>query len=247
VLALAASGSLGALSATGGAVGAFTSAVLGTVSPAAAGAALAGFAFAERTTRVRGAGPRLAHVGAAIVGGAMAGALSGAYAFASLAVQAVAVVVAAVLVALPLLIDADDPVAHALDELSSHLPEPARRTLSEGAALRRNASEIPLDHETGPHVRKTWLALLRLAEARTRLERTRVVRTRDGAPADAVVAMVDSKMADHVAALARAYTATDTARAAEAGLDDAALRSVDAAGETLDEVSRSVLSVTRDL
>ena len=49
--------------------------------------------------------------------------------------------------------------------------------------------------------------------------------------------MVDRKIDDHVAALSRSLSAIDTARAAEIGLDDAALRSVDAAG-SLDDVSR---------
>jgi hypothetical protein len=102
--------------------------------------------------------------------------------------------------------------------------------------------EIPLDRETSRHVRKTWGALLKLAEARVRLERTKVVRT-EGSPAEAVVKMVDAKLADHVAALSRAYTAADTVRAAEIGLDDAALKNVETAGEELDEVSRAIVDV----
>ena len=53
--------------------------------------------------------------------------------------------------------------------------------------------------------------------------------------------MVDERIRDHVAALARAYSAVDTAAAAELGLDDAALRSVDAAGESLEQVSRAII------
>lgn len=55
--------------------------------------------------------------------------------------------------------------------------------------------------------------------------------------------MIDQKIADHVAALTRAYTAVDTARAAELGLDDEAARGVDAVGETLEEVSRALVDV----
>jgi hypothetical protein len=62
-------------------------------------------------------------------------------------------------------------------------------------------------------------------------------------PADAVVKMVDQKITDHVAALTRAYTALDTAHAAEIGLDDSAARSVDAAGETLEDVSRALVEI----
>jgi hypothetical protein len=213
LLAFSASGGLFSLAATFGAGGAFASAVLGGVSPAAGGAALVALAFAERTLRVRSATARLVHVGAALLGGALAGTLSNAYAFSSPAVRIVAVLVAGVLVALPLLVDADDPVAHTLEGTASLVPEPAKRSLVEGAELRRNVRDIPLDRETGSHVRKTWVALLKLAEARVRLERTKAVRTA-GSPAEAVVKMVDAKLADHVTALSRAYTAADTVRAA---------------------------------
>jgi hypothetical protein len=192
--------------------------------------------------RVRGPVTRLVHIGAAILGGALAGSLSTAYAFASPAVRIVAVLVAGVLVALPLLVDADDPIAHVLDTTADLVPDPAKKSLKDGADLRRNVQEIPLDRETGRHVRKTWQALLRLADARVRLERTRGVRG-EGSPAEAVVKMVDAKMADHVTALSRAYTAVDTVRAAELGLDDAALKNVETAGESLDEVSRAMVDV----
>jgi hypothetical protein len=55
--------------------------------------------------------------------------------------------------------------------------------------------------------------------------------------------MVDAKLADHVTALSRAYTAVDTAHAAELGLDDAALKHVETASESLDEVSRALVDV----
>ena len=44
-------------------------------------------------------------------------------------------------------------------------------------------------------------------------------------------------------ALARAYSAVDAARAAELGLDDAALRTVQGAGEALEHVSRAIMDV----
>jgi hypothetical protein len=55
--------------------------------------------------------------------------------------------------------------------------------------------------------------------------------------------MVDTRIAEHVAALARAYTAVDAARAAELGLDDAALRNAEDIGESLEEVSRAIVDV----
>jgi len=260
-LAMAASGGLFALSVASGALGAFVGGALSPVSTAVGGACLVGLAFAERTTRVRGRTARAAHVGLAVLGGALGGALAAAYASSSLAVHGVAVVVAAVLSALPLLIEADDPIAHALDSAADELSARGARddatatALREGAELRRNAQDVPLDATTARGVRLTWKSLVRLTEARLRLEKASAVRrTRpridtgvetEGAPsaADAVTRMVDQRIADHVGALARAYTAVDTAHAAELGLDDAAVRSVDAVGECLEDVSRAIVEV----
>jgi hypothetical protein len=253
-LACAASGSLSALAMAGGALGALGSGVLGSTSGAVAGACLLSFAFAERTIRVRTPVARAAHLGVAAVGGALAGTLSSAYASSSLAVQGVAVAVGSVLVALPLLIDADDPVAHALERSADALPTACARWLREGAALRRHADAALLDDATRKGVGKTWRALLKLAEVRVRLEQMRGVRasgvrielpdaSRPPSAAEAVVTMLDEKIEGHVKALTRAYTALDTARAAEIGLDDAAARGVDAVGETLEDVSRAIVDV----
>ena len=150
----------------------------------------------------------------------------------------------AVLVALPLLVDADDPIAHALAGTATLLPEPVKAALNGGADLRRNVRDIPLDGGTAKHVQKTWQALLRLAEARVRLERTRTVRGMGGpSAAEEVVKMVDAKIGDHVTALSRAYTAVDTVHAAELGLDDVALKNVESTNESLDEVSRAMVDV----
>lgn len=289
VLAIAASGTIQSLAIGGGALGAFGSGVLASVSPAAAGAVLVAAAFAERTTRVRSRTARAVHVVTALVGGGFAGALSSSFTSASLPVLAVAAVVAAVLAALPLLVEADDPVAHALDEAASLVSEPARRELERGAELRRNAEDVPLDRATAARVRTTWQSLLRLAEARVRLERSRpqallriaaqitapAVRVvapasadaptdaTEAAPpaaappasdspavaaappsaADAVLGMVDQRIGEHVAVLARAYTAVDAVSAARIGLDDSALKNVESMGESLEEVSRAIVEV----
>ncbi len=277
LLAVFASGASGAqgwsLSIGSGALGAFGSGVLASSSPTVAGAVLVAAAFAERTTRVRSRTARAVHVLLALVGGGLAGALSHAYTTASLPVFAVAAVVAAVLAALPLLVEADDPVAHALEQVATLVGEPAKRSLLDGAELRRNAEEVPLDRVTAARVKTTWQSLLRLAEARMRLERTRpqaLVRfasqvspatagdagaeapnppmttfapTTSGSAADAVLGMVDQRIAEHVSVLARAYTAVDAVSAARIGLDDAALKNVQSMGESLDEVSRAIVEV----
>lgn len=251
MLAVAASEGLNALAIGSGAVGALASGVLGTVSPAVAAASLVGLAYAERSSRVRGRNARVVHVGISLGAGALAGALAGAFDAASLAVRGVAVVVAAVLVGLPLLVDADDPVAHALDSGAELITGPSKDALREGAELRRTSHDVPLDRATEKRVQSTWSALLRLAEVRGRLERTHAARAARAAaaqssaasPADQVVDMVDQRIRDHVVALSRAYSAVDTAKAAEVGLDDAALRSVETMGDSLDDVSRAMVEV----
>jgi hypothetical protein len=185
------------------------------------------------------------------VGGALAGLLSAAYVAASIEVRAVAILVTAVLVALPLLVDADDPIAHALEEAALSLPDPAARSLREGAHLRRHVEAASVHRDARRSISRTWRSLFRLADVRVRLERMQGVHvagvrvgrrgpTRMLSVADAVVAMLDQKIADHVAALVRAYTAVDTAHAAELGLDDTDARSVDAVGETLEDVSCAI-------
>jgi hypothetical protein len=243
--AVAASGSAASLAVAGGALGALAAGVLGPTSPAAAGAALAGLCFAERTLRVRDPKARLLHAGGALVGGALAGSLATSFAASSLAVRGVALVVAAVLAALPLLVDADHPLAHARDGAASEVDGPARAALREGAELRRAVDDELLDRAAARQVERTWASLLRLAEARIRLERTAAAR-RGAEPAGpshaaAVIGRIDERIEAHVKALARAYAAVDTARAAEASLDDAALRGVENVGESLEQVSKAIV------
>ncbi len=265
LVAVCASGTVSSLAVAGGALGAFGAGILSPVSAAAAGAVMLAAAFAERTTRIRSRTARAVHIVVALVAGAIGGSLSTAFngGGGSLPVTLVAIVVAAVLAALPLLVEADDPIAHALEGAARDVSEPARSALVSGAELRRNAQEVPLDRATQLRVRKTWGALLRLAEARVRLERSRpklLVRIAELAPvsapgealalpaaqptaADAVLGMVDQRIQDHVTVLAKAYTAVDTARAAAVGIDDAELRTIDTIGDSLEDVSRAMVEV----
>ena len=238
VLAIAASGSVHALALASGAVGAFASTLATPLSAAGGGAILLAFVFAERTTRIRSRGARIAHVAAALATGAIAGGLASSYAASSPAVRAVSLVVAAVLAALPLLIDADDPIAHALDAAALGVTEPAHTALRAGAALRRSVEDVVIDRATTRQVRSTWRSLLRLAEARVRLEH-RVAAP--ASPTDGVRRMLDGRIAEHVAALSRALIAVDAASAARLGLDDVARRNVDAVGESLESLSEAMM------
>jgi hypothetical protein len=52
---------------------------------------------------------------------------------------------------------------------------------------------------------------------------------------------VDERIGEHLAALSRAYTAAGAAHAAELSMDDTALRDVESAGESLEQVSRAIV------
>jgi hypothetical protein len=238
LLATAASGALQALALASGAIGAFASTLALPVSPALSGALLIALVLAERTTRIRSRRARILHVSLALATGAVAGALVSSFVLASPAVRGVSLVVAAVLVALPLLIEADDPIAHALDAAALGVAEPARAKLHEGAALRRNASDVMIDRAAMRQVQSTWRSLLGLADARVRME-GRVAAP--SSPTESVRRMLDNRIAEHVAALARALTAVDAASAARLGLDDAARRNVDAVGESLESLSEAMM------
>jgi hypothetical protein len=202
---------------------------------------------------VRGRRAVALHIGAALLGGALAGIAASSFSAAPLTVRAIAVVVAAVLLALPLLIGADDPMAHALDQAASDLEPGGAKTTSaalrEGAELRRAQDDELLDRKTVKQLRRTWASLLRLAEARVRLVR---VSERPGSAAAvsgavrreataAVAKRLDERIAEHVAALSKAIAAAGAARAAEVSLDDTALRGVETAGESLEQVSRAIV------
>ncbi|MCA9619535.1 MAG: hypothetical protein KC731_10935 [Myxococcales bacterium] len=237
-LALAASGTLTAVSAAGGAVGAFASGVLLPVSPVVAGAALVALGYAERSLRVRTTSARALHVALALGTGALAGMVAGHYAAADLSLRAVAVVISAVLVALPQLVEADDPLAYALDGLAEEVGEEPAKAMRAGAELRRTVDESMLDREATRHARATWQSLLRLSQARARLERVGVKRRVRRA---AVVQRLDERLAEHVTALERMYLAADEASAAEASLNDRALRSVESSGATLETMADALV------
>ncbi len=240
LLALAASGTMSAMSAAAGAVGAFFGGVLITVSPSVAGAALVALAYAERTVRVRGGMARAVHMGMAVASGALAGAAANHFAAAGATVQLVVLVVAAVLVALPQLVDADDPLAHSLDEMADEVPLSVADKLREGAELCRTVDADMLDRGEKKLSRQTWRALLHLGQTRVRLERAHLRRP-GAAHGEAVRRRIDERISEHVDALARMYTAVDEVKAAEVSLEDDALRNVETNNESMEQVSKAIV------
>lgn len=233
-LAGAASGEMTAIAAGAGAFGALVHGALTGSSMILASAALFGLAYAERATRVRELPARVLHVGLALAGGAMAGALVTQYAGAALAVRGVVILVAAILTALPQLVEADDLLAHRLEQLADDLPAAAGAPLKDGAALRRTVEPGMLSRDLERQAQGTWKALEDLARARVRLE-SKPMR---GAHGEAVMRRLDDRIEAHVRALSRIYTAVDEAKAAEMSLADGPLRSVETSGESLEELSR---------
>jgi hypothetical protein len=241
MLALAASFTPSALAVGSGAIGAFGGGVVADAAPALAGALLIALCFGERSLRVREPKARIVHLALAAGAGALAGWLSARYVGADLPLRAVVVVVAAVLTALPLLVPAEDPLAHALDDIAASVSEPAKATLVAGAELRRSVDESLLDKESARDARKAWQNLLRLAQARARLERPNTVLGDGSNRSDAVLKRLDQRLFDHVSSLTTMYTAADAASAASLSLDDSALQKVGAAGTTLDAVSKAIV------
>lgn len=223
LLALLASGTVDAVAVMFGAGAAFAGTLLGVVSPPLATAVFVTLLFGERTLRVRTGAARLAHVGLAVASGGAAGLVAQAYRGADLATLGVAGLVAAVLVAAPFLIEADDPMAHALSLASRESRGPVAALFARGAELRRVAADVPLDRATAREVEDTWRALLGLAIARLRLDR----RERAASPAaESILAKLDERIGRHVEVLARAYTAVDMVHAVRVGADEAALQRV---------------------
>jgi hypothetical protein len=150
-----------------------------------------------------------------------------------------------VLAALPLLVEAEDAVAHALDGLAAQVSDPAAQSLREAAELRRSVDDTVLDRDNARHAAATWATLVNLASARVRLETGRGGRrTSKSEPQKSRLAVrhhLDEKIAAHVAALARIHSAADEARAAEVAIDDGPLRTVESDGESLAQVSRAIV------
>jgi hypothetical protein len=251
LLAISVSGGASAVAVAYGAFGALAAGLLAPgheqandLASVSAGSVLLAAAYAERTGRVRGRGSKLLHLATAAVAGGIAAGVVASFAHAHVGVRAVAIVVAAVVATIPHIVAADDLVASSLDAASREVDEPAKGALAAGADLRRNADDALLDRATSRTVRRTWRALVRLAESRLRVHRSRAARAVPGrGVADVVLTMLDTRIAEHVAAIARAYSAVDTARAAELGLDDAALRTTQSAGEALEHVSSAIVDV----
>ncbi len=249
LLALAASQAPSLLAAAGGALGAFShGALLAVGVPALAGAALVALCFAERTVRVRGVKAKLAHLGLALAAGAGAGALAYSYSGSPLLVRGVVVILCAVVIALPLLIAADHPLPYSLETIAENVDEPTASSLVAAAELYRHVDDSLLDRATAKTMRATWRSLDRLARARARIEHSDLRRVRQGldhavpSAALAVRVKLEQRIVEHVNVLTRAYTAVDTASAAEASLDDGTLESTTRAGESLEQISAALVS-----
>jgi MFS family permease len=238
-LACAASGRFNALAVAAGAVGAFGSGALRPVVPAAAGALLFALAFGERSLRVRSPAARMAHVGISLVGGALAGQLLAAFSSSNVALWLVSIVVAVALSALPLLLDADDPKAFALDQIAREAPPAAAKLLTDAAELRRNSLDVSLEPSAKASVERSWDALMGLGEARSKLEKTRMRSASEAI--DSVAKMLEEKMSAHLDALRKAFSAADSMKVFARVADDGALAGVAATGESLEEVSKVLL------
>jgi len=238
--AVAASGRVNGVAVMAGAVAALASSVAWGVLPALGGALAVGLGYAERTLRVRSARAKGVHVGLALFAGGAAGTLAATYGASALVHRGVALLMCAVLATLPLLVAADDARVMTLESAAARLGPPIAGPLLDGVTLLRCGDTGLLDRETAANVERSWRSLERLIDARLAMH---AGATRRGDTAALVTAMVDRQITEHIASLTRAYAAVTTIGAAEAGLDDSALREVHARGEALDEQSRAIVEV----
>jgi len=219
-----------------GALSAFLGSVTWLIAPSLGGAVALLLAYAERTVRVRGMRVRALHLTLAAVAGTAAAALSASYASAPPELLTVAFALVAVLCTVPLLVAADDPRVVALESAASTLGPPLSASLYTAAELLRCEELGLLDRETLVDVRRSWRSLERLVLARLRVRG-------GGETARLVTDSLERQIAEHVASLGRAAVAATTVGAAEAGIDDRALRDVRARGEALEERSRAMVEV----
>jgi hypothetical protein len=170
-LALAASAHLDALPLAAGALGGLASVALlrllpaGDASVAASGAALLAAAFLERTARVEGAPRRLAHLALAAASGALAALLFARHGAAAPVPRAAALGVGAALLAAPLLIPAEDPVAHLLSLAAERLGGATSPLLRDAAELRRWSLRDSAPRPS-PRLDARWSALMALVHQR---------------------------------------------------------------------------------
>ncbi len=235
VFACAVSRGVTSLAVGTGALGALAAAVLGGITTPVGGAVLLAAALTDRLLRVRGPISRAAHLALSLATGAGAAQIVHMYVAAPLPVRLVALSMAVVVALAPLLVPADDPLAHTLETRARALPADVARLLREAADLRRQVHDVALPPSAQQSVGRSWRILRELVEARVRLEPARVRKmtsARLGSDTsitgeDALTAVVDRRIEEHVALLARDYSSVDTAYAAAFGLDAATLAAPD--------------------
>jgi hypothetical protein len=235
--AMAASASIQTLSVMAGSVAALVGGMLFSAAPALSGALLLGLIYAERTCRVRGRREQGLHLVLALIGGALSASLCAHYLDVSFSTRGVAYSLVAVLVMLPFVLEADDPLAHELQNLGAELGGEVGELLRTGAGLRRDGDSGLLDKSTRREVRASWTSLIGVTRARARIETNRA----RSAHRLALIARLDGRIEQHVTALGRTFTAAQEVRAAEASLDDVALRNVETSGESLEQISRALV------
>lgn len=252
-LACALSGGTTSLAVGTGALGSLAAALLGGVTAPSGGAVLLGAVYVDRLLRVRGRAAGAAHLVLSLVAGAGAAQIVHTYIGAPLPVRLVALSMAVVVALLPLLVPADDALAHTLESLARDLPPDLTRLLREAAELRRHVHDVVLPPTAQANAARSWRTLRELAQARSRLEAARKVGTArlgtlraltsPGGTADtqrlltdadagglrtedAMTNLVERRIEEHVAALARAYSSVDSAYAVALGLDAETLAAV---------------------
>ncbi|MDP3275121.1 MAG: hypothetical protein Q8Q09_08005 [Deltaproteobacteria bacterium] len=196
-----------------GALGSLAYVTLASRSPELGGALFVLGAHGARVIRGRTAALRGALALASLTGGAVAAILVARYAAHDLAVMTAATVIASLFAGASFVLPSDDALSFGLRGLAQESDEPGRSLLLRAVQLRRKIGDSDSDllpaHSTR-QLEGAWTVLLTAARARATAQRSTAI-------------ALDRRIARHVDALERIYSAAEERSAHVAGMDNAAL------------------------
>jgi hypothetical protein len=245
LIACAVSGTWSTTAIASGALGAFFHDAMRSDFAILAGAAFAAMVYVERTLQMPTRKRQALHTGLALAGGGLASAVIANYQTAAPSLLAVALAVGVALFCLPLIVDADDPMAQALERTAHLLPASPASALREAAHLKRGSETASISSASRETVQKALESILKLGETRAQITRTIGLSLGDEG-SRSVAEVLDKKILSHVDVVKRAFAAADAVHAIVRNADTSAVDSLAATGESLDEVRKALSGTSGD-
>jgi len=229
------SGRLHAAAIAGGALAALAHQLVVGWSPVLACVALVGLTHAARIVRARGARGKAVHAAGSLFAGAVAGVIVTSFGAGPLELMAAAALAAGLVACAPLFVPVEDLDAFTLSSIADDLPEDARATLGRAVVARRRASATldDLPRRARKKLERAFAVLVRAAKARARAR-------------GETAALLDKRLAAHVAALEKAYGAAAAAESLAGELDDTALAEAKAEGDAFEARAAAIVDVLAD-